>query len=130
MAISTDGVVGYEISAKPFNTDKYILVRVAYHAWCAMHTCEFITKYKDVFNGKTILQDNVRFHHARRVKSYTTSNNIKMEYIPAYSPIFNPIEMVFSKDMFTITYFVPCLSSPYSFLVLSMRLNYKNFFVI
>ena len=62
-----------------------------------MHTCEFITKYKDVFNGKTILQDNVRFHHARRVKSYTTSNNIKMEYIPAYSPIFNPIEMVFSK---------------------------------
>ena len=33
MAISTDGVVGYEISAKPFNTDKYILVRKAYHAW-------------------------------------------------------------------------------------------------
>jgi transposase len=24
-------------------------------------------------------------------------NNINMEYIPAYSPDFNPIEMVFSK---------------------------------
>ena len=45
--------------------------------------------------NKTLLQDNVRFHHSKIVKQYTAENNIGMNYIPAYSPIFNPIEMSF-----------------------------------
>jgi hypothetical protein len=45
--------------------------------------------------NKTLLQDNVRFHHSKIVKKYTVENNIGMNYIPAYSPIFNPIEMSF-----------------------------------
>ena len=47
--------------------------------------------------NKTLLQDNVRFHHSKNVKKYAAENNIGMNYIPAYSPIFNPIEMSFSK---------------------------------
>jgi transposase len=45
----------------------------------------------ELFHGKTILQDNVRFHHALIIKEYAKINNINMEYIPAYSPDFNPI---------------------------------------
>lgn len=56
-----------------------------------------INKNKENFKGKTLLQDNVRFHHAKIIKSFAKENNINMNYIPAYSPIFNPIEMVFSK---------------------------------
>ena len=36
-------------------------------------------------------------HRAKIVKNYTDENKISMNYIPAYSPIFNPIELVFSK---------------------------------
>ena len=45
--------------------------------------------------NKTLLQDNVRFHHSKIVKQYAAENNIGMNYIPAYSPIFNPIEISF-----------------------------------
>ena len=45
--------------------------------------------------NKTLLQDNVRFHHSKIVKQYAAENNIGMNYIPPYSPIFNPIEMSF-----------------------------------
>lgn len=82
MAISNNQVIAFEISRSPFNTEKYL---------------DFLTKNIELFHGKTILQDNVRFHHARKIKEYTKMNNINMEYIPAYSPDFNPIEMVFSK---------------------------------
>ena len=54
--------------------------------------------------NKTLLQDNVRFHHSKIVKQYTAENNIGMNYIPAYSPIFNPIEMSFYNPKGPIAY--------------------------
>jgi len=43
------------------------------------------------------LHDNVRFNHSKIIKEFAKENNIEMNYIPAYSSIFNPIEMSFSK---------------------------------
>jgi transposase len=31
------------------------------------------------------------------MKDYAAENNIKMEYIPAYTPEFNPIEQLFNQ---------------------------------
>jgi transposase/transcriptional regulator with XRE-family HTH domain len=43
-----------------------------------------------------ILLDNVAFHHAKIVKEIAKQKNYDLLYIPPYSPIFNPIEGVFS----------------------------------
>ena len=32
--------------------------------------------------NKTLLQDNVRFHHSKIVKEFAKNNNIEMNYIP------------------------------------------------
>ena len=82
MAISNNKIIAYEITTESINSEKYLA---------------FLTKNKDLFKNKTLLQDNVRFHHSKNVKKYAAENNIGMNYIPAYSPIFNPIEMSFSK---------------------------------
>ena len=82
MAISNNKIIAYEITTESFNSEKYLA---------------FLIKNKDLFKNKTLLQDNVRFHHSKIVKQYAAENNIGMNYIPPYSPIFNPIEMSFSK---------------------------------
>ena len=58
---------------------------------------KFIEDNKDKFINKTIIQDNVRLHHSKIVKEYANTNNIRMKYIPAYTPEFNPIEQVFNQ---------------------------------
>lgn len=40
--------------------------------------------------------DNVRFHHSHKVKHLAAARNWDILYVPPYSPIFNPIEGVFS----------------------------------
>ena len=85
MTVSNNQVVTYKMSREFFNATKYRA---------------FFEENKDKFANKKILQDNVRFHHAKIVKEYTTENNTSMNYIPAYSPIFNPIELVFSQLKF------------------------------
>ena len=49
------------------------------------------------FPEKTvILLDNVAFHHSYKVKDVIKEKNWDLLFIPPYSPIFNPIEGVFS----------------------------------
>ena len=80
--IAKKTIIAYEISKESFNSEKYLA---------------FINKNKEVFKNKTLLQDNVRFHYSKIVKEFVKENNIEMNYILAYSSIFNPIEMSFSK---------------------------------
>jgi hypothetical protein len=82
MAISNKTILAYKISKESFNSEKYLA---------------FINKNKEVFKNKTLLQDNVRFHYSKIVKEFVKENNIEMNYILAYSSIFNPIEMSFPK---------------------------------
>ena len=50
-------------------------------------------KYK---SGTVFLLDNVRFHHSKIVKELAQSRQWVLLYTPPYSPVFNPIEGVFS----------------------------------
>ncbi len=79
-AISKDGNVRYVIHKDTIDGNKYT---------------QFIEDNKDIFIGKTIIQDNVRFHHSRVLKEFCNSNNIGLHYIPAYTPDANPIEQFF-----------------------------------
>lgn len=40
--------------------------------------------------------DNVSFHKTAVVRQFLTSNRIRYDYLPRYSPELNPIEEVFS----------------------------------
>lgn len=63
-----------------FNTDSY---------------CDFLETLN--YPPRTvILMDNVRFHHSHKVKHLAAARNWDILYVPPYSPIFNPIEGVFS----------------------------------
>lgn len=58
--------------------------------------------YYDFLNSlylpeKTVLlMDNVRFHHSKKIKELAFVKKWDILYIPPYSPVFNPIEGVFS----------------------------------
>jgi len=41
-----------------------------------------------------LVVDNARIHHAKKVKEYCESRNIKLVYLPPYSPELNPIEFL------------------------------------
>ena len=81
-AINKQKIIAYTIFSGSLNAEGYR---------------NFITANKELFINKTIIQDNVRLHHSRIVKQYAIDNNIKLEYIPAYTPEFNPIEQVFNQ---------------------------------
>jgi transposase len=40
--------------------------------------------------------DNARFHHGREVQHWAALNQIRIEYLPPYSPQLNPIENIFA----------------------------------
>ena len=80
-AIDTNGVVCYKIFNTSVNGELYK---------------QFIDDNKLLFINKTILHDNVRFHHSKILKEYCSNNNINLRYTPAYSPEYNPIELFFS----------------------------------
>ena len=58
---------------------------------------KFINDNKDNYKDRTLVQDNARIHHSKKVKNYCLENNINMVYNPPYTPEFNPIELIFNK---------------------------------
>jgi transposase len=79
-AVSINSPVLFCKKPGSFNTDSY---------------CEFLDTLN--FPVKTVLlMDNVRFHHSHKVKHLVALRNWDILYVPPYSPIFNPIEGVFS----------------------------------
>ena len=47
--------------------------------------------------GEQVWCDRVRFHFSRRAQTLVAGAGARMEYLPAYSPQFNPIEECISK---------------------------------
>jgi len=51
-------------------------------------------RYKEKKKRIVLFVDNARIHHAKRVKKYCREHNIKLIYLPPYSPELNPIEFL------------------------------------
>jgi len=83
-AISITGIVEKEIIKGTVNSEVYL---------------DFIKKIMNnpLNKNKSIFQDNARIYHAKIVKIFCDENNIKMQYNPAYTPEFNPIELIFGQ---------------------------------
>ena len=81
-AISNSKIVGYKIIKESVNATIYL---------------DFLKTNKEIFKNKILIQDNARIHHALIVKSYALTENIILKYNPAYTPEFNPIELMFNK---------------------------------
>jgi transposase len=56
----------------------------------------FLQKLRSIEKKKWIvlIVDNARIHHAKIAKHYCSLNNIKLVYLPPYSPEYNPIEFI------------------------------------
>lgn len=52
---------------------------------------------KDNCKYKIIVLDNASIHKSKIVKKYCNKHNIKLVYLPQYSPDLNPIELVWKK---------------------------------
>ena len=82
-AITKNGIVRHAIYEDTIDGNKYK---------------QFLEDNQDILIGKTIIQDNVRFHHSKIIKEFCKSKNIGLHYIPAYTPDANPIvKSVFRK---------------------------------
>ena len=80
--VSTEGVKGHRIIDGSANT------------------IEFMSFLRDVLpkcpNQKYVLMDNIQFHHNDDVVAMIEESGKAPIYVPPYSPMFNPIENVFS----------------------------------
>jgi transposase len=47
--------------------------------------------------GRPVILDNAAIHRSRIVRDTAIDRNIKLTFIPPYSPWFNPIEFAFSE---------------------------------
>ena len=79
--ISTDGILKYNIYNKTVNGEDYL---------------NFIKSNVDILKNRTIILDNARIHHYNKVKQFAIENNITLLFNAPYSPIFNPIELIFN----------------------------------
>ena len=80
--MSKNNVISRLLIEGSVNTDIYI---------------DFLKYNQVLFENKIIVQDNARIHHSVLVKDYAQEVNIILKYNPAYSPEFNPIELLFNK---------------------------------
>jgi len=46
---------------------------------------------------RAVIMDNIRFHHSRMVRALLEQRGSVAEYIPSYTPEYNPIEYAFSQ---------------------------------
>ena len=51
-------------------------------------------RHKEKKKRILLIIDNARIHHAKKVRAYCEKNNIKLVYLPPYSPELNPIEFL------------------------------------
>ena len=47
--------------------------------------------------GDVIVMDNASFHHAQTIEELVAAAGCELWYLPAYSPDYNPIELMWSK---------------------------------
>ena len=81
-AMSNNNLIATEIITGTVNAESYAI---------------FLSVYANEFKNKIVVQDNARCHHAVLVKETASALNINMKFNPAYSPEFNPIELLFNK---------------------------------
>lgn len=61
--------------------------------------CKFLQTIREMNPGNdiVIILDNFRSHHANITRQYAEKNNIKLVYLPPYSPDLNPIEYIWKS---------------------------------
>jgi hypothetical protein len=52
---------------------------------------------KSVAKGSTIVLDNASFHRKTKLKHLARRHSVKLMFLPAYSPDFNPIEQTWAN---------------------------------
>ncbi len=45
-----------------------------------------------------VICDNARYYRSKAVQEYLATSRIQLEFLPAYSPDFNPIEMMWRRS--------------------------------
>jgi len=63
------------------------------------YVCEFLQAIRKMNSGTdiVIIFDNFRSHHANNTREYAELNNMKLVYLPPYSPDLNPIEYIWKS---------------------------------
>ena len=79
-AVAVNYPLRYFKKSGSFNTDSY---------------CEFLESL-DFPENSVLVMDNVSFHHSIKAKDLIKTRGWDVLFVPPYSPVFNPIEGVFS----------------------------------
>lgn len=86
--ICSSGLISYELMQGSYNAD---------HLVQYLENGLYQRIPERLMSGNcVIVMDNARFHHSAAVKQWCRDHNIRLEYLPPYSPQLNPIEEVFS----------------------------------
>ena len=94
-AISTNGVLCHIPCIGPYNSDRLMTFLDALHERLVLPHERGL--FRANMSRFVIIWDNVAFHHSRVVNDWFTAHpRMMMLFLPAYSPMLNPIEEFFS----------------------------------
>jgi transposase len=83
MAVSIDGIVGWEFHKGAYNA-------VLFTQWCRLNLFPKIRGREMI-----VIMDNASIHHSQGVVAAFAEEEICLKFLPPYSPHLNPIENVF-----------------------------------
>ena len=83
-ALNIDGLVAVMIVPESINTEIFL-------------TCVIQVLAPQLWSGAIVVMDNLKVHHAERVRVATESVGAKVKFLPPYSPNLSPIELCWSK---------------------------------
>lgn len=89
VAITLNGVLCYQLYDGPVNSNDF------------MHFLQ-VRLLPVITNNSIIIMDNARIHKSAAMNTFMRTINMRIEYLPPYSPQLNPIEEYFSKFKYNI----------------------------
>lgn len=66
----------------------------------------FLTQVSEAYSQKTVhlIWDNAGYHRSKEIQAFVAKTNIKLHYLPPYSPNLNPIERLWKVMHKQVTY--------------------------
>lgn len=89
-AMSVEGILALQIVRGSVDAD-------VYYDFACRHLLSHVMPFNGTNNHSAIVQDNCSIHHVKEVEKVLEDAGVILQYLPPYSPDYNPIEEAFAK---------------------------------
>lgn len=81
---------------------------------------------KSIARGSTVIMDRASFHRKKTLENLARRHHVKILFLPAYSPDFNPIEKTWANMKKTLIDLLPAHTSLQNAILQYLDCNHRN----